>query len=134
LLLHPIGGRTTILGKVFRAVKSPECTCEKPLPRLERDRKLGLRQLRLHRTSGSAPRNNGRTVPPISDAMKVSTFTVIVAAVVLMAYLQRPAPQLQLALVDRAGNRQDLGSVPIATFAPRISPSGKQVAFDTNDG
>src|SRR5262245_25884770 len=66
--------------------------------------------------------------------MKVSTFTVIVAAVVLMAYLQRPVPQLQLALVDRVGNRQDLGSVPIATFAPRISPSGRQVAFDTNDG
>jgi Tol biopolymer transport system component len=42
--------------------------------------------------------------------------------------------QLEIALVDRSGNRTRLGFVPLSTFAPRISPNGKQLAFDTEDG
>jgi Tol biopolymer transport system component len=57
----------------------------------------------------------------------------IATALALVALLQRPAPQLQLALVDREGHRQDLGSVPITAFAPRISPNGRQIAFDTQE-
>jgi Tol biopolymer transport system component len=41
----------------------------------------------------------------------------------------------QLALVDRAGTRTPVGPLPGRTFAPRISPDGSEVVFDTqNDG
>jgi hypothetical protein len=42
--------------------------------------------------------------------------------------------QAQLALVDRAGTIERLGPLPRGTFAPRLSPDGRQVAFDTGDG
>jgi Tol biopolymer transport system component len=41
--------------------------------------------------------------------------------------------EYKLALVDREGNRTPVGALPIATFAPRISPSGLEVLFDTQD-
>jgi serine/threonine-protein kinase len=41
--------------------------------------------------------------------------------------------ELQLTLVDREGRRTALGSVPGSTFAPRVSPDGRAVTFDTND-
>jgi eukaryotic-like serine/threonine-protein kinase len=65
--------------------------------------------------------------------MKIAALAAVASALLAIAVVQRPAPQLQLALVDRNGSRQDLGSVPISTFAPRISPNGKQVTFDTQD-
>jgi len=67
--------------------------------------------------------------------MQVMKVAILIAITVfgLLAFLPRPVPQLQLALVDHSGNRQDLGSVPISTFAPRISPDGRQVIFDTED-
>ncbi len=65
--------------------------------------------------------------------LKLATTCSIAAVFLLAGFVQRPT-QLQLALVDRGGHRQDLGAVPIATFAPRISPNGRQVTFDTNDG
>jgi eukaryotic-like serine/threonine-protein kinase len=42
---------------------------------------------------------------------------------------QAPAP-LQLVLVDRAGVTTSLGTLPPTTFAPRVSPDGRQVVFD----
>jgi eukaryotic-like serine/threonine-protein kinase len=36
----------------------------------------------------------------------------------------------RLSLVDRAGTAKDLGTLPPGTFAPRVSPDGKQIAFD----
>ena len=65
--------------------------------------------------------------------MKIIVFAAAaVAALFLYALIQGPrTAQLQLSLVDRNGNRQDLGSVPSATFAPRIAPNGTQVTFDT---
>jgi Tol biopolymer transport system component len=39
----------------------------------------------------------------------------------------------QLVLVDRAGIRTPAGPVPARTFAPRISPDGSEVVFDTQD-
>ncbi len=42
--------------------------------------------------------------------------------------------QLSLVLVDRDGRKTPVGSVPLYTFAPRISPDGKRVAYDIEDG
>ena len=42
---------------------------------------------------------------------------------------QRGGP-IQVALVDLAGNRKLLATVPTLGFAPRVSPDGKQVAYD----
>lgn len=44
-----------------------------------------------------------------------------------------PQSSLQLMLVDHSGRRTPVGSVPAATFAPRVSPDGREVIFDTQD-
>jgi Tol biopolymer transport system component len=63
--------------------------------------------------------------------MKSALLATLIVAFGSMAFLQRPA--LQLALVDLQGNHQNLGGLPISTFAPRISPNGKQLTFDTQE-
>src|SRR5438552_3115887 len=68
-----------------------------------------------------------------NSIMKSALLAILIAAFGAAAYLQRPAPQLQLALVDLQGKHQNLGPLPISTFAPRISPSGKQLTFDTQE-
>jgi len=65
--------------------------------------------------------------------MKSALLAILIAAFSSMAYVQRPAPELRLALVDLQGEVQNLGSLPISTFAPRISPNGKQLTFDTQE-
>jgi Tol biopolymer transport system component len=40
--------------------------------------------------------------------------------------------ELQLVLVDREGRQTPVGSVPGSTFAPRVSPDGREVVFDSN--
>ena len=39
----------------------------------------------------------------------------------------------ELTLVDVDGKRQDLGPLPPSVYAPRVSPDGKRVAFETRD-
>ena len=39
----------------------------------------------------------------------------------------------ELALVDVDGTKETLGQLPASVFAPRISPDGKRVAFETRD-
>jgi eukaryotic-like serine/threonine-protein kinase len=57
--------------------------------------------------------------------------TVIAAGVV---NAQRGPVSFQLTWVDRQGARTPIGPLPPGTFAPRISPDGRRVAFDTGDG
>ena len=38
-----------------------------------------------------------------------------------------------LALVDVDGTRKVLGRLPPSTYAPRVSPDGKRIAFETRD-
>ena len=45
---------------------------------------------------------------------------------------QAPAG-FELALVDVDGTKKVLGQLPPSVYAPRISPDGKRVAFDTRD-
>jgi Tol biopolymer transport system component len=63
----------------------------------------------------------------------VKGIIIIVAAAVVAIVLvaAQSARQLELALVDRNGNRERVGFLPLATFAPRISPNGRQLLFDT---
>jgi hypothetical protein len=57
---------------------------------------------------------------------------VIVGSAAIAA--QQGPPVFQLALVDRAGTIAPLGKLPPGTFAPRLSPDGRRVTFDTFDG
>jgi TolB protein len=57
----------------------------------------------------------------------------VTAALAPIAAQQAP-PVFQLALVDRGGITTRVGALPPGTFAPRLSPEGRRVAFDTFDG
>jgi serine/threonine-protein kinase len=56
----------------------------------------------------------------------------VIAAGVVNA--QRGPVSFQLTWVDRQGTRTPIGPLPPGTFAPRVSPDGRRVAFDTGDG
>ena len=58
---------------------------------------------------------------------------LMIVALASIAAQQAP-PVFQLALADRAGTIVPLGTLPPGTFAPRLSPDGRQIAFDTFDG
>lgn len=69
--------------------------------------------------------------------MRLAALTLCVLLALLAVASQNLSLQLdnQLMLVDRAGARTPVGPVPGRTFAPRISPDGSEVVFDTqNDG
>jgi Tol biopolymer transport system component len=50
----------------------------------------------------------------------------------LAAHAQAPAG-FELTLIDVDGKRNVLGELPASVYAPRISPDGKRVAFETRD-
>src|SRR6185369_15467958 len=60
----------------------------------------------------------------------MKTILYLVMATMLATAVQ--APEVRLTLVDREGHRTLVGMVPGSTFAPRISPDGRQVVFDTS--
>jgi serine/threonine-protein kinase len=62
----------------------------------------------------------------------ILTIALLLVAIGLML-AQRGIPNIQLVLVDRIGTRTPVGPLPGATFAPRISPDGLEVVFDTQD-
>lgn len=68
--------------------------------------------------------------------MKKAALAILGVALVVSAFAlaQRPTPQLRLDLVDRSGKHTELGTLPISTFAPRISPDGRHITFDTQEG
>jgi Tol biopolymer transport system component len=47
---------------------------------------------------------------------------------------QQGPRSFQLTWVDRQGTRATIGPLPPGTFAPRLSPDGRRVAFDTGEG
>jgi Tol biopolymer transport system component len=61
---------------------------------------------------------------------RLAVLATLLCAVVFMA---RGSDQLQLSLVDLNGTRHDLGFLPLSTFAPRISPDGRQLTYDTQE-
>src|SRR4249920_1926216 len=56
---------------------------------------------------------------------------VFVLTAVVATRQGQARPDYQLAYVDREGRRTIVGRVPGSTFAPRISPDGMRVTFDT---
>ena len=56
----------------------------------------------------------------------------VTASAALVAAQPRP-PVFQLTWVDRQGGMTRIGALPPGTFAPRLSPDGRRVAFDTFD-
>jgi eukaryotic-like serine/threonine-protein kinase len=65
--------------------------------------------------------------------LKRISLAFIAVAFGVLAFSQRNGLQLHLVLVDLDGHRQDVGMVPASAFAPRISPDGRRVAFDTQE-
>jgi Tol biopolymer transport system component len=61
---------------------------------------------------------------------RLAVLATLLCAVVFMA---RGSDQLQVSLVDLNGTRHDLGFLPLSTFAPRISPDGRQLTYDTQE-
>jgi Tol biopolymer transport system component len=60
---------------------------------------------------------------------------LLTAALIVLPQVVPIQLELQLALVDREGKRTPVGTVPVSTFAPRISSNGLEVMYDTsNDG
>lgn len=45
-----------------------------------------------------------------------------------------PPPPLDFALMDRKGNVEVLGPAPVGSYAPRVSPDGKQLVVDAQGG
>ena len=68
--------------------------------------------------------------------MKKAGLAILCIALVVSAFAlaQRQAPELRLELVDFSGKHTELGALPISTFAPRISPDGRYITFDTQEG
>jgi Tol biopolymer transport system component len=67
----------------------------------------------------------GRTI--VASAGLAVTLTLGAAA-------QQAMPSFQLAWMDRQGIRTTVGTLPPGAFAPRLSPDGRRIAFDTFDG
>jgi dipeptidyl aminopeptidase/acylaminoacyl peptidase len=51
-----------------------------------------------------------------------------------LAFIPGRQGSVQLELIDRSGRRKAPGTLPDSVFALRVSPSGRQVTFDTYDG
>jgi Tol biopolymer transport system component len=55
----------------------------------------------------------------------------LILGIALSAVFFGQPRQISLVLVDRDGRKTPVGSLPADTFAPRISPDGKRIAYDT---
>ena len=66
-----------------------------------------------------------RTIGALAAAAAITTAA---------AAAQQGPPVFQLTWVDRQGTMTRIGALPPGTFAPRLSPDGRRVAFDTFDG
>src|SRR5579862_3643169 len=61
----------------------------------------------------------------------VAAMTVILGAFTLF---RGQNAQVQLVLVGRDGRKTAVGTLPNNTFAPRVSPDGKRIAYDLENG
>jgi Tol biopolymer transport system component len=64
--------------------------------------------------------------------MLISTFALVALLSGSLSRAQAPAGY-ELALVNVDGTKKVLGQLPPTVYAPRISPDGKRVAFETRD-
>ena len=67
-----------------------------------------------------------------STRLRISLIAAGLAVTVFATFFFAQPRQLSLVLVDREGRKTPVGLLPADTFAPRISPDGKRVAYDTD--
>ena len=81
--------------------------------------------------NASSPQSTFRTY----GIQIVGFLLICIATAVVVAFAQRSttAQSNQLDLIDREGHRTPVGPLPLSTFAPRVSPDGREVVFDTQD-
>jgi Tol biopolymer transport system component len=59
---------------------------------------------------------------------------LLISMAAILAYAQTTRRgEFQLTLVDREGHRTLAGGIPNSTFAPRVSPDGNEVIYDTQE-
>ena len=58
----------------------------------------------------------------------------VASALAALSAAQPGLTSFELTWVDRQGTKTPIGRLPPGTFAPRLSPDGRRVAFDTGDG
>jgi Tol biopolymer transport system component len=63
----------------------------------------------------------------------LSRFGILVVVLAAALTLSGQPRQVSLVLVDLDGRKTPVGFLPANTFAPRISPDGKRVAYDTDN-
>src|SRR5438477_9369161 len=80
--------------------------------------------VQLHRGDSMTQRCVGKLV--------LSTTVLLILLGALRALGQGGAG-FDLTLIDVEGNKTVLGTLPPSTYAPRISPDGKRIAFETRD-
>jgi eukaryotic-like serine/threonine-protein kinase len=64
--------------------------------------------------------------------MRRTTIVLMVALAVSLSLDAQPRP-LQLAVVNVDGTRKTLAELPPSVFAPRLSPDGQRIAFETRE-
>jgi len=64
----------------------------------------------------------------------LAAFVFGIALATSLGTAQQRLRSFQLTWVDRQGVKTPIGPLPPGTFAPRLSPDGRRVAFDTGDG
>lgn len=76
-----------------------------------------------------AARNIARFPVSHQPMKRILTVAIVVGLTGLAVAQLRPAPP-RLALVDRAGTMMTVGTMPLSTFAPRVSPDGRRLVYD----
>jgi len=64
--------------------------------------------------------------------MRILSFGLLLLLAAFLATAQIPAG-FDLTMVDLDGTTKVLGRLPAAVYAPRVSPDGKRIAFETRD-
>ena len=74
-----------------------------------------------------------RSISTARTGVMLVVASLLAASIVGMAQFGAAGQSSQLVLVDKEGHRTAIGPLPLATLAPRISPDGRDVVFDTQD-
>ncbi len=84
--------------------------------------------------SGSTMTNRATTATALGLTVPLTVALLLAVAIALDTAVNGQAPAgYELTLVSVGGNRTALGRLPASVYAPRVSPDGRRVAFETRD-